>query len=811
MTAENNTFGTMERKRDQAARLASTHCEEISKIVSQLSALAPRQNTADLADPLAGALATLQKDLKTPLVRLAAIGTTSSAKSSLLNFLAGVPLLPTGVQEKSAGSVRIIDSSNISLVIEETDGATWNCGEIEVSDPGEITEILDEIMKMYRDAVNSGEEIEAPSVLVHYPLNLAAILQLPEGFQLELMDLPGLKFTGDERNLRVMRQCADALCLVTLGSQETDPLRQEALVEEALEQVRTVGSPIERMLFVITRVDEFLLNEQENWPRNEDEYVEDRREAILAEINRQLPDAGIGEIATSRISPMPALASLELEDPEKRLKAYETVRRKYFGLILNGADRDPEKGLDPSIDLSSPRFQLWNDEDWEKVAGQLQETSGALNFLRDLRNHIAENLAAITLPPIMAQYSTTAEETGREIRDFANLIRASITQDFEGQKEKLAKTGAELALVNERATSRLKEFLTHYNTHIFAKVASNDQMNVWLEETAQIFPEFAVPGLMSLGQWPMRMLEAYLQPIQCLKERMGKAKPLPQNLPNRAELERAVQSLMRQGYDKHASLQGKVITVASPAARDALERAFKTLNRYTSKSMEACLRNEFAKQMDNVLVAFGEVQEAYLKMLDGMMENVPPEFAHVVQITPQALHKFTLENTNYSIDPDVVLRTSVRKFKESMVIKNLAEGGFWIIDGLINAFRKLTNTHERIEERERVEYNVELPAMEQLEKDMYRRFWRSFEGLQKQMLSAVEGQTGEFLENIRKCQDARIASYDSKLKEVMREKSRVVATRQIDIKEILANLSTAEEKLRNWQTQLDKNTGDTNG
>ncbi|BAZ15442.1 hypothetical protein NIES4071_73140 [Calothrix sp. NIES-4071] len=68
---------------------------------------------------------------------------------------------------------------------------------------------------------------------------------------MRVLDLPGLAYVGDTGNANVIKQCREALCLVTYNSAETDKQKVRSLLQEVVQQVKDLGGSPARMLFVL--------------------------------------------------------------------------------------------------------------------------------------------------------------------------------------------------------------------------------------------------------------------------------------------------------------------------------------------------------------------------------------------------------------------------------------------------------------------------------------------------------------------------------------------------------------------------------
>ncbi|MBR2123938.1 MAG: dynamin family protein, partial [Acetobacter sp.] len=148
---------------------------------------------------LEDAFAFLQEQASHPELTLATTGTTSSGKSTLANFLVGERILPSAVQEMSAGLVKIIHSDKRRLVVKRVDQITQEEKIIHTQEnptAKDINDHLESQMNAFRVEEESGKEVEAILFEITWPIRLAERkkeLGLPEGTQVTILDLPGLK------------------------------------------------------------------------------------------------------------------------------------------------------------------------------------------------------------------------------------------------------------------------------------------------------------------------------------------------------------------------------------------------------------------------------------------------------------------------------------------------------------------------------------------------------------------------------------------------------------------------------------------
>jgi GTPase Era involved in 16S rRNA processing len=338
----------------------------------------------ELSSNLEKALEVLINELRHPTLILATTGTTSSGKSTLVNFLCGADIVPTAVSEMSAGAVTIEYSEEKTLIIEETPGALWKCGEWKNISDEEICKRLEEAMLRYIDNKIDNKKDKAnlayPKFTIYYPFRLFKEYEqdLPKGVKVKLLDLPGLSYVGDESNMEVIKQCRGALCLVTYNSQETDPQRVKSLLSQVVEEVKELGGSPERMLFILNKIDVF--REDKNWVKSEKRFIEKTTRSIKKELTEQLREytKAIENLKIIKLSTRPAFLSLELQssDENRRIEASKQARKQCTSLIEDILDELP----------GSP--SKWLNHDRTRIANTLWQESYAEEFQQYLNLHI---------------------------------------------------------------------------------------------------------------------------------------------------------------------------------------------------------------------------------------------------------------------------------------------------------------------------------------------------------------------------------------------------------------------------------------
>ncbi|WP_353259474.1 dynamin family protein, partial [Prochlorothrix hollandica] len=170
-----------------------------------------------------------------PSLVIATLGTTSSGKSTIVNALMGRRIAPIEAGEMSGGILHLKHSEERRLVVEETPGAVWETGEWSDLGDAELYARIQTVMNAYHQERRK-RDLMAPQVRVQVPLLPARDLKLsglPEGVEIEFLDLPGLKSVQDRANLAVIQeQMGKAFSLVALDYMQVDEQHRQKLLGE---------------------------------------------------------------------------------------------------------------------------------------------------------------------------------------------------------------------------------------------------------------------------------------------------------------------------------------------------------------------------------------------------------------------------------------------------------------------------------------------------------------------------------------------------------------------------------------------------
>ena len=424
----------------------------------------------------------------------------------------------------SAGLVKVKHSDKCSLTIPKTKGSTWKTGRWENLTADEVSRQLEETMMAFRKEEESNKEIEPVVFEVEWPIRLAErkeALGLPEGTQVTIIDLPGLKAVNDERNGPIIQANIDkAFCLIAYNAEETDKEKQKTLLNQVVNQVMALSygekgedeerefrrnkssvSSLSRMLFLLNRVDAFYRD------KNPDVSLKKFKEDITAQIQeklkRALPDhkEDVEKIALSQICSFPALLAVEAdrlwEEPEKQAallgelegsfkKIFPENYFKQFPRDLKDLEKNQRKDLiKKALDCSFAN-------DFETHLSSYIHTNLPKIIIGEPLNQINQQITNVlmTLDLILESHTTrTQEEAERKkalLSDAEKALQA-IAQDIIDACKPLTEINSffsdseqsseDLASLDNKIDERFNEFLKHFRLDLDTLAPLRDVVN----------------------------------------------------------------------------------------------------------------------------------------------------------------------------------------------------------------------------------------------------------------------------------------------------------------------------------------------
>ena len=206
-----------------------------------------------------GALRLLGRQLttRTDKWRIGVFGTTSSGKTTLVNSLAGHPVLPTDADELSAGVVMIRSATGGGWLRVAGDDGTRNSGAYRCHDLGEVRNRLNSILFLYKDLCRSGDLCAPPLIEIELDLgNAERCLKLSRYHKRVVIDLPGMRILEDRRNLPLLRIAAkECLPIVVVDYTALEAREQLSAVLDLLRQENRFVNRGVAPIVVLNKVD----------------------------------------------------------------------------------------------------------------------------------------------------------------------------------------------------------------------------------------------------------------------------------------------------------------------------------------------------------------------------------------------------------------------------------------------------------------------------------------------------------------------------------------------------------------------------
>jgi len=390
-------------------------------------------------------------NLDSPTFRIATIGTTSSGKSTIVNALIGRKIAPMEADEMSAGILTLSSSADRKMIIENVEGAVWETGEWSgVSDEELYTHIRDRVMLPYHEK-RKLKELPAPQITVLgslLPVEDRSLLNLPDGVNLEFVDLPGLKSVQDRTNLKVIQKRVNkAFSLVALDYGQVDEQHRKQLLEELKKVVNYLQGRTDSMIFILNRVD---LRNSGDLP------LEERIAKLQVEIQAILslpnpPDiisfsslllyyaqCAWGTVSQTQASQVLSDKRSELlkamfMDCSGTIKQYTQGNRQ-----LKNWFRDIEDALEDG--------EAVDDETMRQILSYAIDWSGGNQFWTCLRERLAESFPVLVLTPILMGVLESYKSLSSSVNSIAETRKLQTKEQVEDQKKWIAQRRKELRL-----------------------------------------------------------------------------------------------------------------------------------------------------------------------------------------------------------------------------------------------------------------------------------------------------------------------------------------------------------------------------
>jgi len=567
------------------AKLLAQYWDNFHTEISQHLPESYQPEIQELTDKLETALNQLVYELQNPTLTLATTGTTSSGKSTLVNLLCGAEIVPVAVSEMSAGAVTIEYNTEKSLIIHETPGALWECGEWRGISDDKIYQRLYQAMIGYIENRETQPNLACPQSTITYPFRLLkeSQLQLPKATRVRILDLPGLAYVGDQGNANVIKQCREALCIVTYNSAETDSQKVKSLLQEVVQQVKDLGGSPARMLFALNRIDVFRADR--SWPESENRFVEKAIRDIKNELTEQLKEytEDIENLKVVKLSTWPALLALQIQNQDD---FYSAEACKKADNHFNGLIEDILEDL--------PRnTQKWNRHDKNRVAEALWEKSYGEEFQENLREHINKHFPQLVIPQIIERFNIAA---GNAIAEWAtqttNAVLNSSEERYQKECEKISEIRSSIERFLQVSDTNLREPFEKLDTkvkQVIAEELKDDTVNyikMAIAELQNVEPYKGLGEKLSplfgwrdaLRKGLQEVLEAVAKSLETGKIDLDNPNLKKANILNVNLLSRNLNRLVNLGYTAAVAKEGKTMEAKTEEEKNQLQQINEELN-----------------------------------------------------------------------------------------------------------------------------------------------------------------------------------------------------------------------------------------
>lgn len=620
------------------AQLLSKYWNNFSLEISEHLPYTYQPELQELSDKLEAAISNLVSELRNPTLTLATTGTTSSGKSTLVNLLCGAEIVPVAVSEMSAGAVTIEYSEQKSLIIHQTPGALWECGEWKGISDEQIYQRLYKAMISYIDSREKQPTLACPQSTIHYPFRLIkeSKLELPRGVKVRVLDLPGLAYVGDTGNANVIKQCREALCLVTYNSAETDKQKVRSLLQEVVQQVKDLGGSPARMLFVLNRIDVFRADK--TWPDTENRFVESTVRSIKHELTEQLKEytQEIEKLQVVKLSTWPALLALQIKNYDEvySAEACKKADNNFNGLI----------GEDILEDL--PRNSLkWSKHDRNRVADALWQKSYAEEFQQHLREHISQNFPRLVIPQAIERFYVAA---GNAITEWAiqttSAILNSSQERYKEECEKISWIRSTLDSFLQISDKNLREPFERIDKKIkqVLEEESEEDPVLYLEKTLselknvkpycelgdKLYPLYG--WRRELGQGINQVLESVAKSLESGKVILDAPNLKKANSINVNLLGNCIKRLVNLGYTASVAQSGKSMEARTSEDKNKLRLLNDELNElsmHLNLVMEDVLKQITSQELDRMYQSVVELFNCHLSHIEKGANGIAPNIA----------------------------------------------------------------------------------------------------------------------------------------------------------------------------------------
>jgi predicted GTPase len=708
----------------------------------------------EATDALNGAIRALEHAVSHPTLVVATTGTTSGGKSAIVNYLCGAQLMPVAVQEMSAGTVTLEHClGDRTVLITPTAGAVWETGEFPVATPEDVRQRLEPVMNAYREHRQTG--LDPPLFRVRFPLRIGTQADrcgLPDGSRIVVLDLPGLNYVGDKSNGDVIRElCRQALCLVTINSEATDPKARAALVQQVVEEVRKLrGSPA-RMLFIANRFDVF---QRDKCPDEQSrKFVDSLQRDIRQRVAEVLPEwrEEAAKLAVIPFSSEPALYGLQVAEgtEDEQAAALERLDRFYSFLVP-----DHIRDLLPRVVSKATSEQR------RSVALAVAQTSYGTQFREAFERHVACNLPMLLLPQHLAKIRDALVHPLTAVDSEVNARIASARNRCDEEIARIEAAANGLQALRDRIRQQLEPLSSHQKGSGGTARERLAQAATEVAKRTKVGDDVLAPLMRWIGALEAAA-DALLDEVRralCGEDLKG---PSVRGLPTgtRNQLSVACEALSQCGYSADFARKGGRITRTGSGAKDQLRQirsALRNLGRAVVPAIKAILQERCSIEAESICSALERLFAHQNRALIQEAARLAPELRGL-QLPLSTIDRID-ERLSWSIEVslDVDLTTTTRRQQtgtETVTRSKRQWYTLWI-------WKK--EWEEEIPIYGDVEYHhLDVPSVSDLCGGIYEQFLAAKP--EETFLLWLDRQLDKFHDRVRAFHEERVAEYKRRL------------------------------------------------
>ncbi|WP_204104646.1 MULTISPECIES: dynamin family protein [Spirulina sp. CCY15215] len=387
--------------------------------------------------------------LENPTLSIATLGTTSSGKSTIVNALIGRRIAPILNTEMSGGILRLRVSDGSRLVIEETEHPYWETGEWSGLSDDELYSRIRSVMLSYHDIRKKEKNCFAPQITNYgalLPAGDRALLDLPAGIDIEIIDLPGLKSVQDRANLQVIQpQVRKSCSLVALDYGQVDEEKRERLLEELKEVVTALNGRTDSMIFLLNRVD---MRGADDFPL--EQQIERLQREIQSVLSLKTPPDIIPFCARLLYYAQCAWGTRNGDlssqvSQETRLKLLKAMFEDCAVIITQSTRGNKElrrwfRGIEDDVDDG----EAIDDETMRKILHYALEWSGGEQLWDTLRQRVQDVFPQLVVVPILIKVFNNFDSLITKINTIAEISKIEELETIKELQETLEQSRKKL-------------------------------------------------------------------------------------------------------------------------------------------------------------------------------------------------------------------------------------------------------------------------------------------------------------------------------------------------------------------------------